>query len=98
MNIEFTFLANPVFLFFIGLLGVFSHFLKKYKRNQLDVKYGNTITAFVYYYFKNDSLSTIYSFIGYIVGFIGAIKLGQNDTVSIFMLGYLCDSIFNKEK
>jgi len=96
MNIELTFLSNPLFLFFVGIIGLFAHCIKKYKRNQLDKKYGNTVSALVGYYVKSDSLSTIYSFIGYLAGFLGAMKLGHTDIMTVFMLGYLCDSIFNK--
>lgn len=96
MNIDIL-ITNPYFLFFIGFLGMITHFLKQYQKD-VELR-GNTkgrIDGFFYYFFKKNLTSTISSIIAYIVGYFIAYQLKELTIISMFGVGYMCDSLFNK--
>lgn len=94
-----TLIASNYFLFFIGILGMISHFLKKYQLNQLNVSVGantNPLFSLLAYYLHFDVVNTILTCIAYIVAFFVLLQLGTTDLFSVFASGYMADSIFNK--
>lgn len=94
-----TLIASNYFLFFIGFLGMISHFLKKYQRNQLNTQVAgnvNPLTACLRYYFKHDIINTLLTGIAYTVVFFILYQLQTTDIFSVFSAGYMADSIFNK--
>lgn len=94
-----TLVASNYFLFFVGFLGMISHFLKKYQKNQLNATIGTNINPFsacIAYYLHYDVINTILTCIAYIVVFAILYQLGTTDLFSVFASGYMSDSIFNK--
>ncbi len=88
-------LLSPFFLYGIALLGMFSHFLKKKVRGESPTE--------VLGYFKDNFKSTILaliatsvSFLAYYFEVINEYPDGFYDVITIFGLGYLNDSLFNK--
>ena len=89
MNIIYSFVG----LYIIALLGMFTHFLKK------NIK-GETLTE-VKNYFSDNLKSTIIAFIFTSVMYFtyyNFLVVGQDfkDVMTIFMIGYMFDSTFNK--
>ena len=89
---EQALLTSFWFLYFVALLGMFSHFLKK------NIK-GETITA-IKDYFKDNLKSTILAFIFTSIAFFGYyvwIKSGTDaDILTVFFIGFSFDSLMNK--
>lgn len=87
-----TLIFSLPFLYFIALLGMLSHFLKK------KIK-GENVTQ-ITRYFKNHFSSTVLAFIATTVGFIAYVYAfpteGVKDVLFIFGIGYTADSFFNK--
>ena len=88
-------LFNPFVLYFIALLGMFSHFLKKKVKGESPTE--------ILGYFKDNFKSTVIAFIATSIGFVAyylevidSNPEGLRDVITIFGLGYLNDSLFNK--
>lgn len=85
-------LLKPSILFVIAVLGMFSHFLKK------KVK-GESITE-IAHYFKDNFKSTFLALVATCVSYafyMTTLSTGMTaDFLTIFGLGYMCDSMFNK--
>lgn len=83
---------KPSILFVIALLGMFSHFLKK------KVK-GESITE-IRDYFKDHIKSTFLALVSTAIAYVAymfTLATGMPaDIFTIFGLGYMCDSVFNK--
>ena len=92
-------IASNYFLFFVGFLGMISHFLKKYQANQLKAEIGaniNPFSACIAYYLHYDTINTVLTCIAYGVTFAALYQAGTTDLFSVFASGYMADSIFNK--
>ena len=88
-------ITNPIFLFFIGFLGMFSHAVKKYQRKQFTGNKGFKDTM-IDYFFRKEILNTLLTFIGYIISFFVLYETHQMNIFASFSAGYMADSIFNK--
>ena len=88
-------ITNPIFLFFIGFLGVFSHAIKKYQRKQFTGNRGFRDTM-MDYFFRKEILNTLLTFIAYIISFFVLYETRQMNIFAAFSAGYMADSIFNK--
>lgn len=76
--------------FIVMLLGVISHFAKKkIKGESLDD---------VINYFKSHFKNTVITLIAGIVAFAGLIASSGLGWVASFLLGYTCDSMFNRSE
>ena len=89
---NYDFLQTLPSLVAISLLGMFIHFLKK------NIK-GETLVE-IRDYFKNHFKSTLVAIITASVSaasYYFTISTGSNaDLITVFGLGYMCDSVFNK--
>ncbi len=77
-----------LFYFLAGMLGMFSHFLKKQIKGETfsDIKS----------YFTTHAKTTLLAFIGLLVGFATIIGTDTANFVSAFLVGYTADSALNK--
>lgn len=75
------------FQFFLGLLGLITHFLKR------KIK-GQTARA-IKHYFKGNLKDTVIAVIAFTVSFAILVQTGELSYLSAFLTGYACDSIFN---
>ena len=89
------FLLNPFALFGVALLGMFSHFLKKKVKGESPTE--------ILGYFKDNFKSTLIAVIATTVSFLAfyfeasdGAPTGLKDVITVFGLGYLNDSVFNK--
>lgn len=74
--------------FLVSLIGMFAHFLKKKVKGESFVE----IKA----YFKDHLKQTLLALFGTFFGFVGLVTTGEVSYITAPMIGYLCDSIFNK--
>lgn len=92
MEPEYQWLVSLPSLLAIGLLGMMMHFLKQ------KIK-GESLTD-VLGYFKDNFKSTFIAFVSTVIATLGTyftLSTGQPiDIMTIFGIGYMCDSIFNK--
>lgn len=83
---------TPEALYLISLLGMLMHFFKKQIKGESVVEIAG--------YFKTHFKSTIIAFVSTSIAFLGyyfLLATGQiADVLSVFGLGYMFDSIFNK--
>lgn len=83
---------KPSILFAIAVLGMFSHFLKK------KVK-GESLTE-IKEYFKDNIKSTFLALVTTAISYVAyqlTLATGMPaDVLTVFGLGYMCDSFFNK--
>lgn len=83
---------KPSILFIIALLGMFTHYLKK------KVK-GESLTE-IKDYFRDHLKSTFIALVSTSITYVAymfTLATGQPaDVITIFGLGYMCDSFFNK--
>jgi len=93
-------LANPLFLFIIGFIGMVSSFLEQYKTNskKIEIKTKNIGSDLINYFFKTDLINTIKTFFAYIVVYFAMYKAGEVGIVATFSTGYMANSLFNKAK
>lgn len=89
-------ITNPIFLFFIGFLGMITHFLKKYEKDELNTAVNGRLHNMYIYFIEKNIVNTIYSFISYIVLFIITYQMGDLSILSMFGAGYMSDSLFNR--
>jgi hypothetical protein len=86
------FLFKPGMLLATAILGMLTHFLKK------SIK-GETPTA-IWQFFKDNFRSTLIALIATCVGFAGYMTTLATglpvDFLTVFSIGYLCDSMFNR--
>lgn len=84
------------FIFSIGFFGMISHFLKKYMKNQLDIRPSNSLAGMYTYFFKTDLVNTMLTIISYIVLFFVMYQMGEHGILTSFTTGYMSNSLFNK--
>lgn len=89
-------ITNPIFLFFIGFLGMVAHFLKKFQAKQLQIHADQIGSTLLDYFFRVDLINTILTVIAYVVGWFILIQTGQLNIASGFSTGFMADSLFNK--
>lgn len=89
-------IAQPWFVFTIGFLGMICHFLKKYAKNQLEVKEQNPLKGLYVYFFRTDFVNTIMTVIAYTVVFFVMYQINETGILSSFSAGYMANSLFNK--
>ena len=89
-------IVNPIFLFFIGFLGMVSHFLKKFQKKQLEIRADQIGSTILDYFFRVDLINTLLTVIAYIVGFIMLFATNQVNVFGAFSAGYMADSLFNR--
>lgn len=78
--------------FSLVILGVVAHFVKKLANLN---KRGILISPKKY--FMQYPYQTTLSFIGGIVGYFGMLSVGELSIISAVLLGYACDSIFERD-
>lgn len=83
-------------LVLVGLLGMISHFLKKYQANQTSMTAYNPLIGMFKYYFEVDVINTLLTFIAFAVMLIVMKQMNETSIFGIFSSGYMCDSLFNK--
>lgn len=91
-----TLIIQPWFIFMIGFLGMISHFLKRYAKNQLTVDMQNPLIGMYTFFFKVDIINTVMTVIAYTVAFFVMYQMGENSILSSFSAGYMANSLFNK--
>lgn len=80
---------NDYILLLIALVGMLSHFLKK------KIK-GETITQ-IKHYFADHFKTTLLSLIATVIGYYAYLQYTETpDIIAVFLIGYTCDSLFNK--
>jgi hypothetical protein len=86
------FLLKPGYLLATALVGMLMHFLKKKVKGESLVEISG--------YFKANFKSTFISFVATVVSFAAYYLTLQTGTpadfLTVFGLGYMCDSAFNK--
>jgi len=85
--------SSPLSLYFVALLGMFSHFLKKNMRGETNTNVLN--------YFKDNIVSTVNAFIWVTFSYIVYLQNVYNsggvlDIAAVFMIGFAFDSLMNK--
>lgn len=91
-----TLISQPLFLFFIGFLGMILHFLKSYQAKQLDFATDGVLDGLFKYYFKVDVINTVITAIVYIIFFFVLFEYNKADLYNVFLTGYGADSLLNK--
>lgn len=90
--IEYKWLFELPSLLVIGMIGMFSHFLKKNVTGETLVE----IKGYFSNHFKSTLLAVIATFIA-VISYYFTIPTGQiHDILIVGSLGYNCDSLFNK--
>ena len=89
-------IVNPYFLFFVGFLGMITHFLKSYQAKQIPVCEKGVCSTLWKYFFKEDVINTILTVIAYIITFFIMYGMEAQTVFSMFSAGYMSDSLFNR--
>lgn len=89
-------MIDYMWIFLFGFLGMICHFIKKYQRDELDIRRKNLMHAMIKYFFKKDIINTLLTLISYIVVTSIIIEIGEHSLFTAFSVGYMSDSIFNK--
>jgi hypothetical protein len=102
-------IAAGIVLYLVGLIvGMGSHFIKKFKRDGVGTGEGITLLkAAVNYFFVTKPFHTIGAFIGYNVGFLifvtgittvtgSVLEVNPATIIAVIAVGAACDSNFNK--
>lgn len=89
-------ITNPIFLFFIGFLGMVAHFLKKFQSKQLQIQADQIGSTILDYFFRVDLINTLLTVIAYVVGFVMLWTTNQVNVFGAFSAGYMADSLFNR--
>lgn len=89
-------MIDYAWIFLFGFLGMICHFIKKYQRDELDIKRRHIVLTMIKYFFKKDAINTVLTLISYIVITGIMIEIGENSLFTAFSAGYMSDSIFNK--
>ena len=89
-------ISSPIFLFFIGFLGMICHFLKKYQTKQISIQDKSIGKTLIHYFFRTDLINTLLGIIAYVITFFILYTMGSQTIFSMFSCGYMSDSLFNR--
>lgn len=89
---ELRWLVSLPMLLIIGVLGMFTHFLKK------EIK-GETVTDIAAYFadhFKSTFIALVTTLLGVLTYYLTLATGQPADVVTVFLSGYMFDSVLNK--
>lgn len=89
-------MIDYTWIFLFGFLGMVCHFIKKYQKDELEIRRKNVLHTMIKYFFKKDAINTVLTLISYIVVTGIIIEIGEHSLFTAFSAGYMSDSIFNK--